>query len=166
MDRESGLWYFRARYYSGTLGRFIGRDPLGYVDGRSMYRAYFVPNELDETGMKRKPLDRPAPTHRFLGTPCAAVGFGFVIRTDIEFAFGSCACTLCEGQPYVEIPWLTMYKTTWTVACAFAVRIIPNNPIFRPIFKQLTWTLFKEGPEQSFPIDCPGKCSPLWDDAK
>jgi RHS repeat-associated protein len=29
LDVESGLWYFRARMYSGALGRFISRDPLG-----------------------------------------------------------------------------------------------------------------------------------------
>jgi RHS repeat-associated protein len=32
-----GLWYFRARYFDAELGRFIGRDSLGYVDGASLY---------------------------------------------------------------------------------------------------------------------------------
>ncbi len=52
LDKETGLWYFRARYFSGTLGRFIGRDPLGYVDGMGLYSAYFVPTNLDPTGNK------------------------------------------------------------------------------------------------------------------
>jgi RHS repeat-associated protein len=51
LDKETGLWYFRARYYSGSLGRFVGRDPLGYVDGNSLYRAYFSPNALDPAGL-------------------------------------------------------------------------------------------------------------------
>lgn len=48
---DTGLMYFRARYYSGELGRFVGRDPLGYVDGMSMYRGYFVVNGVDPSGM-------------------------------------------------------------------------------------------------------------------
>jgi len=36
--------------YSAGLGRFIGRDPLRYVDGFSLYRPYFIPNALDPTG--------------------------------------------------------------------------------------------------------------------
>ena len=51
LDRETELWYFRARYYSGTLGRFIGRDPLGYVDGMGLYVAYFVPTRSDPSGL-------------------------------------------------------------------------------------------------------------------
>ena len=42
--------HFRARYYSPQLGQFISRDPLGYVDGMSQYRAYFVPGAVDPTG--------------------------------------------------------------------------------------------------------------------
>jgi RHS repeat-associated protein len=49
-DKETSLWYFRARYYSGTLGRFIGRDPIGYTDGMGLYNGYFVPNGLDPSG--------------------------------------------------------------------------------------------------------------------
>ena len=28
LDNETGLWYFRARYYDAEMGRFISRDPL------------------------------------------------------------------------------------------------------------------------------------------
>jgi len=41
-DPESELMYFRNRYYSAGLGRFMGRDPLGYSGGLSLYNAYFV----------------------------------------------------------------------------------------------------------------------------
>jgi len=42
LDGETGNYYFRARYYSPTLGRFLGRDPLGYMDGTNFYAAYFA----------------------------------------------------------------------------------------------------------------------------
>ncbi len=42
--------YKRARIYSAQLGRFISRDPLGFVDGMSLYRAYFVPGGMDPDG--------------------------------------------------------------------------------------------------------------------
>ena len=40
----------RARYYHAELGRFISRDPIGYVDGMNLYRAYFVPSGFDPSG--------------------------------------------------------------------------------------------------------------------
>jgi RHS repeat-associated protein len=49
-DEGTGLLHARARQYSPTLGRFVSRDPLEYVDGMSMYSAYFVPNGLDPSG--------------------------------------------------------------------------------------------------------------------
>jgi RHS repeat-associated protein len=51
LDPETGLYYFRARYYSPVPGRFISRDPLAYVDGMNLYAAYFVPNGTDPTGL-------------------------------------------------------------------------------------------------------------------
>jgi RHS repeat-associated protein len=38
LDVETGLLYFRNRYYDPEMGRFITTDPLGYVDGPSMYQ--------------------------------------------------------------------------------------------------------------------------------
>jgi len=32
-----GLWHYRNRMYSSTLGRFIQRDPAGYIDGYNLY---------------------------------------------------------------------------------------------------------------------------------
>ena len=40
--RPLNLWYFRARYFSDEMGRFITRDPLGYVDGFGLYGGYFA----------------------------------------------------------------------------------------------------------------------------
>lgn len=50
-DRETGLYYFRARYFDPELGRFVGRDPSGYPDGLNAYAGYFVPGHLDPSGM-------------------------------------------------------------------------------------------------------------------
>jgi len=36
-DTQTGLYYYRNRYYSPDLGRFMQRDPLGYVDGMGLY---------------------------------------------------------------------------------------------------------------------------------
>jgi len=36
-DKEFGLIYNRARYLSPKLGRFLQRDPMGYVDGMNLY---------------------------------------------------------------------------------------------------------------------------------
>ena len=52
LDSESGLYYFRARYFDPSLGRFLARDPLGYVDGMNLYEGYFVPGGVDPWGLR------------------------------------------------------------------------------------------------------------------
>ncbi|ARN56992.1 RHS repeat-associated core domain-containing protein [Sedimentisphaera salicampi] len=36
-DSESGLYYYRARFYNPKLGVFHSRDPLGYIDSMNLY---------------------------------------------------------------------------------------------------------------------------------
>ena len=44
-DAESGLYYYRARYYDPELGRFISEDPIGFDGGINFY-AYVGNNPL------------------------------------------------------------------------------------------------------------------------
>ena len=37
LDEETGLYYYRARYYSAEIGRFLQTDPIGYGDGLNWY---------------------------------------------------------------------------------------------------------------------------------
>ena len=47
-DPETGLYYYRARYYDADLGRFLQVDPVGYADQWNLY-AYVGNNPLNAT---------------------------------------------------------------------------------------------------------------------
>jgi RHS repeat-associated protein len=47
-DFETGLYYYRARYYNPYIGRFLQTDPVGYDDGINWY-AYCRNNPLAYT---------------------------------------------------------------------------------------------------------------------
>ena len=37
LDPESGLYYYRARYYDARIGRFLQEDPVGFAGGKNFY---------------------------------------------------------------------------------------------------------------------------------
>ena len=52
-DATLGLHHFRARWMSPSAGRFLGRDPIGYVDGYHVYRQYFGLTDTDPSGLSK-----------------------------------------------------------------------------------------------------------------
>src|ERR1700722_8345471 len=47
-DPETGLYYYRARYYAPAIGRFLQVDPVGYKDNLNLY-TYVGNDPLDKT---------------------------------------------------------------------------------------------------------------------
>ena len=56
-DDESGLYYYRFRYYHPTLGRFLEQDPIGILDNINLYS--YVNNNpvnwIDPLGLEKEP---------------------------------------------------------------------------------------------------------------
>ncbi len=58
----TGLYYYRARYYSPTLQRFISQDPIGFAGGDVNLYAYVGNdslNEIDPSGLDYQLCHRP-----------------------------------------------------------------------------------------------------------
>ena len=60
-DENLSLYHYRARMYDSVIGRFLGRDPIGYVNGLSFYEyvsssllTYFDPSGLCQAQAEKK----------------------------------------------------------------------------------------------------------------
>ena len=68
IDTETGLYYYRARYYDPTAGRFINEDPINFTAGPNFYvyvgnrpAKYRDPFGLQDSGWPAmNPQDDPA----------------------------------------------------------------------------------------------------------
>jgi len=74
-DEQMGLWFYRVRYLGSKRGRFVTRDPAGYVEGAVLYR--YVANspiqQRDPSGMAI-PQGATYPTETRVSTPSEGAG--------------------------------------------------------------------------------------------
>ncbi len=78
LDPETGLMYYRARFYDPTLGKFIQRDPIGFADGTNWYEyvGSSPVNWIDISGLRKGKLG-PTPT-----VPIPDIGEGLPISPE------------------------------------------------------------------------------------
>ena len=125
-NQKLSLRYKRARYYHAQLGRFISRDPLGFVDGLNLYRAYFVPNMVDPSGALRICCDC---RHKDL------FALPFVKTIECAGLATTCCKAACASakRPHVidRLFFPTVFTGNWRI-CQTTLPP-PKTPISRPV---------------------------------
>jgi len=91
LDGETGLYYYRARYYDGEWGRFLQRDPLGYT-GKYLNLYSYVENNsqnyLDPFGLSKEKINTDWGASHWLSDDDSYVRFyDFELDIDQECKF-------------------------------------------------------------------------------
>lgn len=111
-DTETNLYYYRARYYDQTVGRFISEDPIGFSGGINFYE--YVKNQpidnFDPFGLK-------CTTTLMLVTAYCATG---PTKSGQPAGPGSVAVANTKPQPY-------------PMGCSVSVSGPLKDPVFDPV---------------------------------
>ncbi|MGK7899537.1 MAG: RHS repeat-associated core domain-containing protein [Xenococcus sp. (in: cyanobacteria)] len=147
-DRETGLYYYRARYYDPAVGRFISEDPIGFAGADSNLYGYVLNDPIafsDPSGLLR------VGTERF---GCALVGLGGLILAESS-TVASVLTALAFGGIFVPAAVITIAAGAGlTVLCVGASNLDDILEDASDIFEDIS-DIFEEDPDDE------GVCSPM-----
>jgi RHS repeat-associated protein len=98
-DPETGLYYYRARYYDPKVGRFLSKDPVGFAAGPNYY-TYVLDNpvnRVDPSGMYQ--CTYAIATHTMSCTPNNPVHATFNSSDDFVSGRSGAGCSDCQNNP-------------------------------------------------------------------
>jgi RHS repeat-associated protein len=107
-DIETGLYYYRARYYNPHIGRFMQTDPVGYSDGINWY-LYCRNNPLNGTD--------PSGMVSSLATPQAL--------SEVVLLYGIGDAISIYGRGAV-IDWIIQTAGTSVAVSGMMVQLLPD----------------------------------------
>ncbi len=105
-DHEINSYYFRARYYSPYLGRFLSTDLAGFVSSFNLYE-YAISDPIllvDNFGLKECAIentfgiDLEGPIQNVLGKALKIFGLNFKIGGGVEFTIKNCSEECCVAS--------------------------------------------------------------------
>jgi RHS repeat-associated protein len=107
-DDETGLEYYRARYYDSAVGRFISEDPIGFDAGDTNIYRYVgnnAVNAIDPSGLESETLDFEGAKWLF-GPIIVLCGIGIQSAGDAFSGIGQILSSPRPSpQPYPLLPF-------------------------------------------------------------
>ena len=124
-DSETGLYFYRARYYDPAVGRFISEDPIGFQGGDLNLYAYVRNNPVntkDPMGLEFITQEEGAliadEASTWVGTLYVSPGNKKGIGAD---------CSGSTNQIYINAGFPYINKSSWGISKTAELRLVPGN---------------------------------------
>jgi RHS repeat-associated protein len=140
-DSETGLYYYRARYYDPTVGRFISEDPLQFSVGENFYR--YVSNRptlgVDPSGLVTV-IPLPVANIHTLSDIDASCGVTAGGCNKVNYRVDWTGCETCDHTPHFTI---TLFGDIFVASGPFPYK--GRHPADRSIVSTATALAHEQG---------------------